>query len=248
MPVYSTLETIKEAMTSAGDYVHFKILDQDDNLMTTWKGLATTTPADAFNNLEAFVNKMSGEGYVIIKIYLRNRKFTGGGDTANDLKFYYRLGIEKKSFGGGGASSGIDLAMYLNLLGENQRLQTEIAIKEITAKYEKKEVKDTSYLEKLGEAMAKTFAKEFKDKAEETATGYAQRPLSDNTAQSEQVSNEVAQTVFKRTGNATARLMKLSKQYGGSYEDIAESIENIAAMAERDPIKLQKLMEDLKAE
>lgn len=255
MPVYSGLDTIKEAMQSAGDYVHFKILDQDENLMTTFKGLASTTPSDAFTNLQAFIDKMTGEGYIVIRIYLRTRKFTGGGDTANDLKFYYRLSSNKQtSLNSGGLGGGISLDMYLAQMNEANNLRMELAIERLNAQHTKKEVKDTSYFERVAEAMGKGFAKDYLksegiyDEDEEAPKPLLKKkpaPVADD-ATSEEKKAEI-KNAFKRTGEASVRIMRVSKQYGGTYDDVAQGIEDIAELAEKNPLELKKIFEQIEA-
>lgn len=254
MPVYSTLETIKGAMESAGDYVHFKILDQDENLMTTFKGLASTTPADAFTNLQAFIDKMSGEGYIVIRIYLRTRKFTGGGDTANDLKFYYRLSTAKQNnFSGGGGGSGVSLEMYLAQMQEASNLRMELAIEKLTAQHQKKEVKDTSYFERVAEAMGKGFAKDYL-KGEGIYDEDDDEPKPRLKKKTEAVADDTSEdkkaeikNAFKRTGEASVKIMRVAKQMGGSYDDVADGIEGIAELAEKNPLELKKIFDQIEA-
>jgi hypothetical protein len=253
MPVYSTLETIKGAMESAGDYVHFKILDQDENLMTTFKGLASTTPADAFTNLQAFIDKMSGEGYIVIRIYLRTRKFTGGGDTANDLKFYYRLSQAKQNNFSGGGGGGISLDMYLAQMNEANNLRMELAIEKLTAAHTKKEVKDTSYFERVAEAMGKGFAKDYlkgegiydEDEDGEQRTPKKKKPTPVNDDATEEDKKADIKNAFKRTGEASVKIMRVAKQMGGTYDDVAEGIEGIAELAEKNPLELKKIFDQI---
>lgn len=246
MPVYSSLDTLKEGMNS-GDYTQWKVYDQDENLMNTFKGLATTTANDAWTNLENFLNRMTGDGYVIVKMYLKTRQLGKGGDTANDLKYYYKLKSTQAVPGGGGGGDGISLGTHLALMQENMRLQTELAIKEIESKYSKKEVKDTSYFERVAEAMGKSFAKEYlkkegiADGEEEEKPAPKQKPAPVAGTEPEKVKN-----AFQRSGVAISRIMKVGKQLGSDYDTVAESMEDMAELAEKNPLKLKQIMDALK--
>jgi len=174
MPIYSSLETIKEGFSSTHEeYTQWKVFDQDDNLMNVFKGLASTTPSDAYMNLEKFLENMTGEGYVIIKAYPRKMALGKGGDTAQVLKFNYRLKAEKANSSGSSAGGGvISLQMYLEQMQRVSELQTQLAIQQITDKLTKKETKDTSYFERVAESMGKSFAKEYLRKGERKSENF----------------------------------------------------------------------------
>lgn len=253
MPVYSTIETIKEGITS-GAYTKWKVFDQDENLMNTFVGLESTTPIDAWSNLETFINKMSGDGYIVIKAYPKEFKFGKGGDTSSVLKYFYRLNEQQQSRSGSSFSgSGISLDMYLAQMQQINDLRTQLAIKEITDKLTVKAVKDTSYFEKVAESIGKSFAQEFikNNGAGELAaspvagTGTEIKKEPANTIH-EEIEPDKVKTVFKRTGEATVRIMKIAKQYGSDFDAVAESFEDIANMAESNPMKLQELFTKLK--
>jgi len=251
MPVYSTIETIKEGITS-GAYTKWKVFDQDENLMNTFVGLESTTPTDAWSNLESFIHKMSGDGYIVIKAYPKEFKFGKGGDTSSVLKYYFRLNEQQQSRAGSGFSgSGISLDMYLAQMQQINDLRTQLAIKEITDKLTVKQVKDTSYFEKVAESIGKSFAQEFIKKNGAKAGEVVAPAISGATEPEpvnkvEQPEPEKIKTVFKRTGEATVRIMKIAKQYGSDFDAVAESFEDIANMAESNPMKLQELFTKLK--
>lgn len=262
MPVYSTIETIKDGFTSgaAFAYTKWKVFDQDDNLMNTFSGLETTTPNDAWSNLETFINKMSGEGYIIIKAYPKEYKWGKGGDTSSVLKFYYRLS-EKQNRSGSGFSGGggISLEMYLGQLAEVNNLRTQLAIKEIEEKLTKKENKDSSYFERVAGSIGKSFAKEYlkkegihdEDEDEEEAPKPKKKKASVSGTSEEPAKPEEKEKVketFKRTGEATVRIMKIAKSLGSDYGAVADSFEDIADLAESNPLKLKELFDKLKEE
>ena len=50
---------------------------------------------------------------------------------------------------------------------------------------------------------------------------------------------------FKRTGEASVKIMRVAKKMGGSYDDVAEGIEGIAELAEKNPLELKKIFDQI---
>lgn len=259
MPTYVTLETIQEVMQEK-KCITWRVIDEDENQLHYYSPATTTQWRDSFNTLEKFLNGINGTNYVIIRVYSPEYKQGKGGDTATTIfTYYYRLkGAAKSTPDGQTSATGID-ANYLAIMNQMHQMRLDFMqerhsqeIERLKEKVKESNSEEKDYFSKVAKVIGKEFGKEWLK-----AEGYQideegvpiQKAISGTTdpaKKPEPAKVQEVQTIFKRTGDATVRIMKVSKALGSDYEAVAASFEDIATLAETNPLKLKQIFDNLK--
>lgn len=268
MPTFVTLDTIQEVMLER-KCVAWRIFDEEENQIHDFAPKETTLPRDSFNTLKSFIEPIKGTNFLIIRVYAPEYVRGKGGDTSTTIfKYFYKLGTGSKERNepvNGNNYSGSDdkyfmllkemHAMKLDFVERENKRELEILREEL--KQQKKE--DGNYFERVAKVMGKEFAKEWL-KAEGydvdedgvptgkiSGTGKEKtEPTKKEETTEDKEKKEKIKTAFNRTSDATVRIMKVAKTVGSNYDAVAESFEDIAKMAETNPLKLKELFDKLK--
>lgn len=260
MPTYTTLETISEVMEQ-GQCITWRIFDEDENQLHFYTPPVTTKWRDSFNTLKAFISGFTGTGYLMIRIYDPSyKKGTKGGDTSTTIfTYYYKLSPGAGSKSAEPAGMGGDYMALFTQISDLKR-QMEVDAKQREIDELKKELKNDKksegdYFERVAKVIGKEMGKEWL-KAEGYELDDDDVPIG-KVKSKKSVSGTIddddkkeppkdAKEAFKRTADATVRVMKVAKNLGSNYGEVAESFEEIAQLAEKDPVKLKQLFDELK--
>lgn len=265
MPTFVTLDTIQDVMLER-KCITWKVFDEEENLLHFYQPAESTLPRDSFNTLEKFLKNITGTNFIIIRVYAPEFKHGRGGDTANTVfRYFYSLrGTGAHTVQTVNAPVAQD-GNYLALLEKMNQMQMDFLkqqherdLKELRAQVKESNKDESDYFTKVAKAIGKEMAKEwlkaegYEVDADGTPTGkvIADKPAPTKTTTTTETApapkSEEIKTVFKRTGDATVRIMKVAKGLGSDYEAVAESFEDIAKLAETNPLKLKQIFDSLK--
>lgn len=254
---YTSWITIENVIKQK-NITRFKVLGDDESLIYEHNPAVRETSLDTANTLKDLLDSLEGNNHAVIKLITPEHKGQRGGNTNGTVyKYNYKLKKGDNSNGRGRGNEYSDnnmFALLLNMTKETERLRHEMQLAEIRREMEdlKKRGKDgnMSSLEKVALQIGRGFYQEMKDKnglADDTG---AENEEIEGTQQPEQKPvkravkpsrPEATEKDFaKRSGVAVKRLAKV----GGL--GVANALEDLADMAETDPMKLVELLKRVK--
>lgn len=259
--IFAHIQTIADAMRDA-DCIRWKVYDADENLMRHCNPPASTQTADSFNTLKAFLDGLAGDGYVLVVIFIRKAteedangrtRMKKGGDTANSsFSFYYKIGSQDArpaiTHQGNTAPGGDLLAKFYELQKQIELQQQNFEMQKL--RDELKELKrngNKGYFEEMAEAMARELYKEYKrDKGKPVAGTNSPGEEKAQHQETTEPLQDSERDAIKSCVRSAARVMAVSKKFGGNASDVAQGFESFAKLAETNPEALAQIMEQIK--
>lgn len=149
--MHVSIEFVIEQMTKQ-EYKYWRVLDNTQKTELRVFDDEAASLSDSLDELQHVYNNLTGGGFVYIQAYKYNNQERAQGGSKPKTYYIYKLQINNNSAGAGtnggtGTGTGIDLAKYLELLQENNKLQRQLEIEAIKKSLEEKEPPAPSGLE-----------------------------------------------------------------------------------------------------
>lgn len=139
------IDFVIEQMTKQ-EYKYWRVLDNTQKTELRVFDDEGATLSDSLDELQHVYNNLTGGGFVYIQAYKYNNVERAQGGSKPKTYYIYKLQINNNAAGAGtngapgtGAGAGIDLARYLELLQENNKLQRQLEIEALKKSLEDKE-------------------------------------------------------------------------------------------------------------
>ena len=264
--IFSTLETIKSVMET-GEIIRWKVVSSEEQLMQQLEPPATTPVKDSFAALETFLNGLKGSGYVQINLYDKKYKSNGGGALGSWVyKHFYNL--SPAAPGTPAAAAGINNNSEVHSLITDLKVmivtqQKDFELQQLKSEIEslKKQGKpEKNNFDRIAGIIGKSFAQEFAKANGYTVTGLGEgeepeiketvkhkEHTKETTAENNTADEIPTETkdIAKRASGATYDIMKSLTNYGVPMGETAKGFEDLAKLAETNPLKFKALLESL---
>jgi hypothetical protein len=141
------IDFVLEQMTKQ-EFKYWRVLDNTQKTELRVFDDEAASLSDSLDELQHVYNNLTGGGFVYIQAYKYNNVERAQGGSKPKTYYIYKLQINNNGAGAGtnggtgtgsGAGAGIDLARYLELLQENNKLQRQIEIEALKKSLEEKE-------------------------------------------------------------------------------------------------------------